>query len=167
MIGDFWVNSSKTIWHRVIGLKIIKKASNLACSLSRYGSKDPGKVSVLTKISQHMAKEDHESRTFNELCFSLIHHRIKYVSRFGASRVAQWLRIHLQIQGTWVQSLVYKDSTCHGATQSVHHNYLACALDTKSCNDWAQVPRVLKPLALEPVLCNKRSHCNEKPAYHN
>ena len=27
--------------------------------------------------------------------------------------------------------------------------------------------QLLKPVRLEPVLCNKRSHCNEKPAHRN
>ena len=27
--------------------------------------------------------------------------------------------------------------------------------------------QLLKPVHLEPVLCNKRSHDNEKPAHHN
>ena len=31
----------------------------------------------------------------------------------------------------------------------------------------ARVPQLLKPASLEPMLRNKRSHCNEKPAYHN
>ncbi|KAJ8792811.1 hypothetical protein J1605_003996 [Eschrichtius robustus] len=31
----------------------------------------------------------------------------------------------------------------------------------------AHVPQLLKPVRLEPVLHNKRSHCNEKPAHHN
>ncbi|KAJ8783224.1 hypothetical protein J1605_009832 [Eschrichtius robustus] len=31
----------------------------------------------------------------------------------------------------------------------------------------APEPQLLKPVSLEPVLCNKRSHCNEKPAHHN
>ena len=31
----------------------------------------------------------------------------------------------------------------------------------------APKPRLPKPVHLEPVLCNKRSHCNEKPARHN
>ena len=31
----------------------------------------------------------------------------------------------------------------------------------------ARVPQLLKPRTLEPVLCNKRSHCNEKPVHHN
>ena len=28
-------------------------------------------------------------------------------------------------------------------------------------------PQILKPACLEPVLHNKRSHCNEKPAHSN
>ena len=40
-----------------------------------------------------------------------------------ASLVAQWLRICLPMQGTRVQALVREDSTCHGATKSVGHNY--------------------------------------------
>ena len=34
-------------------------------------------------------------------------------------------------------------------------------------NHWAHVQQPLNPKGLEPVLCNKRSHHNEKPAYHN
>ena len=41
----------------------------------------------------------------------------------GASQVAQWLRICLPMQGTWVRALVWKDLTCHGATGPVSHNY--------------------------------------------
>ena len=40
-----------------------------------------------------------------------------------ASLVAQWLRIHLPMQGTRVQALVREDPTCHGATKPVRHNY--------------------------------------------
>ena len=38
------------------------------------------------------------------------------------SLVVQWLRICLPMQGTWVQSLVREDPTCHGATNPVRHN---------------------------------------------
>ena len=31
----------------------------------------------------------------------------------------------------------------------------------------AHAPQLLKPTCLEPVLCNKRSHCNEKPMHCN
>ena len=41
----------------------------------------------------------------------------------GTSLVAQWLRIRLPMQGTWVLALVQEDSTCRGATKSMRHNY--------------------------------------------
>ena len=40
-----------------------------------------------------------------------------------ASLVAQWLRIRLPMQGTWVRSLLREDPTCRGATKLVCHNY--------------------------------------------
>ena len=40
-----------------------------------------------------------------------------------ASLVAQWLRICLPTQGTWVQALVREDPTWRGATKPVCHNY--------------------------------------------
>ena len=50
----------------------------------------------------------------------------------------------LPMQGTQVRSLVQEDPICCGTTK--HHNY------------WS-------PCTLEPVLCNKRSHHNEKPMH--
>ena len=98
----------------------------------------------------------------------------------GASLVAQWLRIHLPVQGTGVQSLVWEDPTCHGATKPMCHNYWAhvletlshnywslCTLEPVCCNYWAHMPQLLKPVCLEPMLRNKRSHRNEKPAHRN
>ena len=41
----------------------------------------------------------------------------------GTSLVVQWLRFHLPMQGTGVQSLVWEDSTCSGATKPLGHNY--------------------------------------------
>ena len=43
--------------------------------------------------------------------------------KFGASLVAQWLRICLPMKGTRVRALVWEDPTCHGATRPVSHNY--------------------------------------------
>ena len=77
------------------------------------------------------------------------------ITSWGTSLVVQWLRIRLPMQRTWVQSLVWEDPTCHGATKPVRHN----------C--WAHVPQLLKPMHLEPMLRNKGSHHNEKPAHHN
>ena len=71
------------------------------------------------------------------------------------------------MQGTWVQALVWDDPTCLGATKPVHHNYWACALEPGSHNYWAHVPQLLEPTCLEPVLCNRRSHRNEKPMHRD
>ena len=40
-----------------------------------------------------------------------------------ASLVAQWLKICLPIQGTWVRALVWEDPTCRGAAGPVSHSY--------------------------------------------
>ena len=83
------------------------------------------------------------------------------------SLVAQWLRVCLPTQGTQVRALVQEDPTCHRATKPMRHNSWACALEPTSHNCWAHMPQLLKPMRLEPVLCNKRSHCNEKPVHHH
>ena len=50
--------------------------------------------------------------------------KVKYSIIFrGASLVAQWLRICLQMQGTRVRVMVWEDPTCRGATRPVSHNY--------------------------------------------
>ena len=51
--------------------------------------------------------------------FLLLKHMILKIGT-GTSLVFQWLRIHLPMQGTQVQSLVQKDPTCLGATKPVH-----------------------------------------------
>ena len=45
------------------------------------------------------------------------------------------------------------------------HNYWTCTLEPASPNYGACMPQLLKPMHLEPVLCNK--HHNEKHAHHN
>ena len=96
-----------------------------------------------------------------------ITHVHMYSSEYGAgtSLVAEWLRICLPAQGTRVRALVPEDPTCRGATKPVRHSYWACTLEPVSHNCWAHVPQLLKPVHLEPVLHNERSHCNEKPTY--
>ena len=99
------------------------------------------------------------------ICFLFLWVWFFKIPCIGTSLVAQWLRIHLPMQGTRVPALVREDPTCRGATKPVRHNYRACALEPASHNYWAHVPRLLKPVCLEPVLHNKRSHRNEKPAH--
>ena len=64
----------------------------------------------------------------------------------ATSLMVQWLRIHLPMQGTQVQSQVQEDPTGHGAAKPIHLNYSAHSL--------------------EPVLCNRRGRCNGKPTHH-
>ena len=54
-----------------------------------------------------------------------------------ASLVIQWLRIHLVMQGTPVQSWVREDPTCLEATKPLYHNYQAPALKSASHNYWS------------------------------
>ena len=94
----------------------------------------------------------------NYIHYPVINHNRKEYEKeyiYGTSLVVQWLRICLPMQGTWVRSLVWEDPTCHGATKPMHHNYWACE------------PQLLKPACLQPVLRDKRSHCNEKPMRFN
>ena len=71
------------------------------------------------------------------------------------------------MQGTRVRALVREDPTGRGATKPVRHNYWACTLEPVSHSCWARAPPLLKPTHLESVLCNKRSHRNEKPPHCN
>ena len=95
------------------------------------------------------------------------HHFTVNKRNLRASLVAQWLIICLPIQGTQVRALVQEDPTCRGVTKPACHNYWACTLEPASHNYWAHVPQLLKPMHLEPMLHNKRRHCNEKPTHHN
>ena len=84
------------------------------------------------------------------------------------SLVAQWLRILLPMQGTRVRALVQEDPICCQAAEPMHHNYWSPHPLGPVCRDyWARMLQLLKPACLELVLCNKRSHRNEKPAHHN
>ena len=62
--------------------------------------------------------------------------------------VAQWIRIHLPMQGTQVRSLVWDDSTCCGTTTPEGRNDCVHALGPVSCNYWACVPQRVKPTCL-------------------
>ena len=45
------------------------------------------------------------------------------MKEFGTSLVAQLVRVHLPMKGTWVQSLVWEDSTSRGMTEPVCYNF--------------------------------------------
>ena len=89
------------------------------------------------------------------------------LAQSGTSLVAQWLRICLPIQGTWVRALVWEDPACRGATGPVSHNYWACASGASALQQerprwWeARAPR----WRVAPACRNWRepSHRNEDP----
>ena len=90
---------------------------------------------------------------------------LKILSR--VSLMAQWLRICLPMQGTWVRALVWEDPTCRGATSPVSHNYWACA--SGACAPQQERPRQWEARTprwrVAPACRNwrKPSHRNEDP----
>ena len=64
-----------------------------------------------------------------------------------ASLAVQWLRICCQCKG-------------HGFEPWSRRSHMPRS-------NQARVPQLLKPACLEPMLHNKRSHCNEKPMRYN
>ena len=119
-------------------------AAFLACSLSSLPISDVGHASwgfsgYEKKLSKNAFKRDG-----------------------GTSLVAQWLKIHLPTQGTWVWSLVWGDLTCRRATKPTCHNYRslrartrapgqekllrqeACAPHLEKGHMWVSVHKILK-----------------------
>ena len=65
----------------------------------------------------------------------------RWTSMAGSSLVVQWLRIHLPMQGTQVQSLAWEDRTCCGATNlcsetTEAHAFRAHALQQEQPPQW-------------------------------
>ena len=79
-------------------------------------------ISILLKLLQKNRREWNSSKLILQgLHYPDIKTSQKYHNR--TSLVAQWLRIRLPMQGTWVRALVQENLTCHGATKPVRHNY--------------------------------------------
>ena len=74
--------------------------------------------------------------------------------------MAQWMRVCLPMQETWVPSLVQEDSKA--VTKPMYHNCRVHALERESQNFWAHGAATTETCA-QPG----ESHRNEKPAHHN
>ena len=95
----------------------------------------------------------------------------------GTSLLVQWIIIHLPVQGTWVQSLVWETSTCHRATKAHEPQLLSPhTASTKACAPRACVPRQEKPPQWEthpllqrsaPAHCTRESLCAAMKTQHN
>ena len=111
-----------------------------------------------------------ETKEWNEIGLDVKSYtEVKKINCLGASLVAQWLRICLPMQGTWVRALVWEDPTCHGPTGPVSHNYWACA--SGACAPQQERPRQWEARAprwrVAPARRNwrKPSHRNEDPTH--
>ena len=67
-----------------------------------------------------------------------------------ASPVAQWLRIRLPMQGTWVRALAREDPTCRGTAEPVRHNYW-------SPRTWSPCSATREATAMRSPLTAKKS----------
>ena len=82
-----------------------------------------GEIKVLM-VRRVTGREGYVWEIFSEkVIFELKYNFAIQKSFFGASLVAQWLRICLPMQGTRVRALVWEDPTCRGATGPVSHSY--------------------------------------------
>ena len=80
--------------------------------LSLKVSSDFLKNKVFTyKTTMHLSKPGNLTQYFTLIKFT----------HLGDSLVAQWLRVHLPMQGTQIQSLVWENPTGRGAAKPVHH----------------------------------------------
>ena len=73
----------------------------------------------------------------------------------------QWIRIHLPMQGTRVQYPPWEDSICWGQLKPANHNCGSPRDLGPVCHNYWH------PSTLELVLCNERSHRNEKLVHGN
>ena len=83
-----------------------------------------------------------------------------FKSFHGTSLVAQWLRIHLPMQGTWVQALVQEDPTCRGATKSVATK--PQLLSPSATTTEARAPRACAPQQKATAMRSPRTIYPEK-----
>ena len=86
----------------------------------------------------------------------------------GASQVAQWLRVHLTMQGTWVRAPVREDPTCRGAAGPVSHGHWACA--SRACVLQRERPLtvVASPIAEHRLWMHRLSgHGSQDQLLHN
>ena len=78
-----------------------------------------------------------------------------------ASLVVQWLRIRLPRQRTQVQSPVWEDPICHGATKPTYHNLCSlCSAAREATQGEARAPQLGKDCAVTKIQGRHTSSIN-------
>ena len=110
--------------------------------------------------SKESRKQEHAGR--RQFCIDLLFKpQSRSVERkCWASLVVQWLRIHLSMQGTQVQSLVWEDPTCCGAAKPVRQNYWSCALEPAH-HKWRVAPTPATRESLCAAIKTRHSQINK------
>ena len=137
------------------------KVKHCSCPGPRYsnlvdlcGTQEWG-VFIIRRLLGILRFQYHSAWTWKTLWFlPESSHVVKLKTLLETLLVVQWLRIHLPMQETWVQPLVWEDPMCHGATKLVCHNYWAGAL--QPANLWQEKPpqRDCHALQLESSPCS-------------
>ena len=73
------------------------------------------------KLNNHRTNLQNSSGEISHPAFLVIFALFIKKCSFGASLVAQWLRVCLPMQGAWVRDPVREDPTCRGAAGPVSH----------------------------------------------
>ena len=97
------------IKYKQVGLHYMKNLLQSKRNHQRSEKKNPTECEKI--LTNHVSDKELIPKIYKELI------------RLGASLVAQWLRIHLPMQGTWVQALVWENPTRRRATKPMRHNY--------------------------------------------
>ena len=67
------------------------------------------------------------------------------------------------MQGAWVGSLAWEDSTCCRTAEPMRHDYWACALESASLHYWAWAPQSLSPATGEATAMRSPPQLESRP----
>ena len=159
------------MWQHMRLQKLLSPTDTSNLQLHTVFSQRSPKTSYMTPT--HQVNKKKKKNIYIYIYISIY---IKIVKKRRSLKL-QGLRTHLPIQDTWVRSLIWDDPICLAAAKPLNHNHWAHAPEQVSLNYRAHAPQLLKPMCIEPVHSNKRSHLkkrkrekshyNEKPVHLN